>query len=798
VASKDRLQILDPLYGDIEFSEAISGLIRQPLLQRLRHIRLSNIDSIQMPGISGITRFEHALGTAFLAANVAFSSGFAEGDRTLLQAAALIHDSAITPYGHLVEEALQYVDAKFDHENKWSLLMAGADADSELGGMNLQLYLGRRSGLPDWASRTYAGDFPSKLKTLLEAIQGRGAFGPCIAGDLDLDNIDNVTRMAFHMGLRPDIYLPKRLCSKMLDLGSDGTLLFDPSAVEDIRSWSALRHLLYDRLMPSPLDFIGKIMLLFCTVHAFRTSLLDTANSWMMTDADFIATLLGSADNSIRDTAQRWLLGELWELSDLIWMEGTAPNLARVGDFSDCLSEVLGRQCFSYRIKDKRDRKIVVRLTSGESIVVGTNSNKWILGVASPLRKAFTSDEQIADSNRRRPTILTVSLTNSRIRAILDGVDWNFPASTAIPTSVHSLHWFPGNFIPQIPSFLIQALSTRKALVADPFGGSGTTGIEALLLDRRAWLGDANSIAVSIAKAKASLLTSTEVRQNFEAESRNLLKPSFHASVTAEAAQSELHPELAMWFHPDTFSQLLELWTRIEWVEGSDLREVFRVAFSDVLFSCASSGRPTTSGGRKRRHHWGWIADNVKPKILLWHDANRLFLNSVEAIGEAIRALPRCDASCIDIQLADARATPLQSSSVDLIVTSPPYLAMIDYSTAQRLTYMWRGLSMDAERRQELGARWRRNRISEERDYESAIALSLSEIERVLKPSALCAIVIGASRKFPNMAEKVIASFASKLETVWGPVPRTPTRRRVYVRQGEAPTEYICVFRKTL
>jgi DNA methylase len=391
---------------------------------------------------------------------------------------------------------------------------------------------------------------------------------------------------------------------------------------------------------------------------------------------------------------------------------------------------------------------------------------------------------------------LRASLTNSKVREILDRVDWNFPSSTAIPTSVHALHWFPGNFIPQIPSFLIQALSTRQEFVADPFAGSGTTGIEGLLLGRRVWLGDANSIAVSIAKAKASLLTNADVRQNFEAESRNLLKLSFRTSVSAEMTRLELHPELATWFHPDTFSQLIELWSRIESVDGSELREVFRVAFSDVLFSCASSGRPLTSGGHRRRHHWGWIADNVKPRIFLWHDANRLFRTAVEAISETIRAYRMCEASHIAIERADARSIPLESSSVDLVVTSPPYLAMIDYSTAQRLTYMWRGLPMDNERRQELGARWRRNRLSEAADYESAMSLSVSEIERVLKPSALCAIVIGASRKFPDMAEKVIASFAANLETVWGPTPRTPTRRRVSVRQGEAPTEYICVFRK--
>ena len=38
----------------------------------------------------------------------------------------------------------------------------------------------------DWASRIYAGDAPSKVKALLEAIQGRCRFGPSIAGNLDL------------------------------------------------------------------------------------------------------------------------------------------------------------------------------------------------------------------------------------------------------------------------------------------------------------------------------------------------------------------------------------------------------------------------------------------------------------------------------------------------------------------------------------------------------------------------------------------------------------------------------------
>lgn len=67
----------------------------------------------------------------------------------------------------------------------------------------------------------------------------------------------------------------------------------------------------------------------------------------------------------------------------------------------------------------------------------------------------------------------------------LNGVDWDFPGARTLGGSVHALHWFPGNFIPQIPAHLIQLLSRPGDLVLDPFCGSGTTGAEAYRLGRK-------------------------------------------------------------------------------------------------------------------------------------------------------------------------------------------------------------------------------------------------------------------------------------------------------------------------
>jgi hypothetical protein len=384
--------------------------------------------------------------------------------------------------------------------------------------------------------------------------------------------------------------------------------------------------------------------------------------------------------------------------------------------------------------------------------------------------------------------------SDERIKAVLGAVDWNFPAATTLATSVHSLHWFPGNFIPQIPSFLIQALSSPGDLVADPFCGSGTTGVEAVLIGRRGWLSDSNAVSSLITRAKILLLTDPVLRSRFSEWCAPVMWQSLSPKRTLsflEAPQS-----VSDWFHPDTFVQLNNIWSAIESIENDHCRAVLQMSFSETLFSCASAGRPTTSGGGKRRHHWGWIADNVKPKSYVWHDARRLFQSSVEKTEEVMCATPLFESESLQFQVADARAIPLASNSVDLVVTSPPYLGMIDYANANRLTYNWFSLEMAEDRRSEIGARARRNNLSEPSSYLQAIRLSVAEMTRILKSQRFCAVVIGSSRKFPNMAERVLDIFSEHLRVVFGPVSRMPTRRRVSSRQGTPPNELVCVFRK--
>jgi hypothetical protein len=216
----------------------------------------------------------------------------------------------------------------------------------------------------------------------------------------------------------------------------------------------------------------------------------------------------------------------------------------------------------------------------------------------------------------------------------LDRVDWNFPGAGTARGSVHTIHWFPGNFIPQIPSALIQVLSEPGDVVLDPFGGSGTTGVEALRLGRRAVISDRISACVLIAGAKIALIAGALDRRVRD-ELLNQLTFDHECRSDQTGRRGEGGSiELNTWFAPDTLAQLRYIWSLLQRQGSPATRKVLSVLFSDVLFDCAAPGRALTRTGGRRRHHWGWVADNVRPRPLAEHDAIDRFRQRLIVLSE--------------------------------------------------------------------------------------------------------------------------------------------------------------------
>lgn len=387
------INITDALYTDVSFDDHLSSLISRPVIQRLRHVRLSNVDSVAMPGIANISRYEHVLGVSYLVRHLSFAAGLSGEDKIALEAAGMLHDWAISPYGHLVEEAFSYAGKRFDHEHKLLDLIESESAE-EAGGIGRQLFMGRETGLEQWAQEVFGpAQARPRLREITDWIRGRGRFGQLISSGMDLDNIDNVTRIGFHMGIPMDRELPVRIVSSILRTEPETNVpVFQRTAFESIIKWLELRASVYEKLMPAEPDFGIKTMVLYAAVSAIENGEIQIRD-WNLTDREFVNRLLDSDSPECRDTAVRWQAGEFWDTSPLCWVRGERPSYPALRSFSKELSEELGRICFVYGIKDKRKRQLSIQMSDGP-VSLGSKSDEWLAGVGSPVRRAFTAKDQ--------------------------------------------------------------------------------------------------------------------------------------------------------------------------------------------------------------------------------------------------------------------------------------------------------------------------------------------------------------------------------------------------------------------
>ena len=183
------------------------------------------------------------------------------------------------------------------------------------------------------------------------------------------------------------------------------------------------------------------------------------------------------------------------------------------------------------------------------------------------------------------------------------------------------------------------------------------------------------------------------------------------------------------------------------------------------------------------------------PKQPADHDATSIFLERLLATETIQAAAPTSSVSGRIIH-GDARKLDVASDSIDLIITSPPYVGMIDYALAHRLLYLWMNWDLSEDKSAEIGARFKRKRRSLLHEYLSDMEICWQEMIRVLKPGRACAVILGESRKYSGAAKEAFELVETIAPRAWGPVGRTPIRRRLSDRQASESTESIAIFVK--
>lgn len=258
-------------------------------------------------------------------------------------------------------------------------------------------------------------------------------------------------------------------------------------------------------------------------------------------------------------------------------------------------------------------------------------------------------------------------------------------------TRFKTIHPFPARMAPEVAWDELEACSTPSR-VLDPMSGSGTSlvaarlrGHEAIGIDRdplavliaHTWVSDVDSDAAN--KKAREVLAKSQEREH-------LFKGKFAFPVGAD---DETKDFVKYWFDCRNRSQLASLADTISRVRDLRTRDVLWCALSRLIITKKSGVSLAMDVSHSRPH-------KKYEKALKTPFAT--FLKSVAHIASASPFKPGNGITPATVLSSDARNMPIHAESIDLIITSPPYLNAIDYLRGHKLSLVWMGHSIAAIR----------------------------------------------------------------------------------------------------
>ena len=404
--------ILDALYGKIFLPEYVWNILSAPELQRLREVRMCNINSFGLTGGANISRYEHSLGTTHLALTWLKSPPWGASTTSLRNfvLAALLHDVGSGAFGHSVQYVL--TSDGFEHESLYDI--AKPSYNEPAAKYSYQhvrtepIYFGMPRRLGELVADT-------DLREISGIVAGRGDLGLLINNNIDLDNIDNVYRLAYHLGLirsgEPALLLAQAL--KVVG----GQLIIEDRAIPQVEDWYMTRRRLYQYLLLNPDEFSAKCML----EEALETSQSTSTHAFEWSDVDFeLLTKLSTHSDRVSSIVSRLMVGELYgciaifvahDVEASAHMQSLALRrtleLAIDAELrSSRSSEFRSASVAIHVIIDvnKTQREVEITGVSGEKYSIGTSSRRVLIG-------AFFRNSHLSASLIRRSHLTRHGIT---------------------------------------------------------------------------------------------------------------------------------------------------------------------------------------------------------------------------------------------------------------------------------------------------------------------------------------------------------------------------------------------------
>ena len=248
-------------------------------------------------------------------------------------------------------------------------------------------------------------------------------------------------------------------------------------------------------------------------------------------------------------------------------------------------------------------------------------------------------------------------------------------------------------FKPQLPAFFIERLSKPGDTVYDPFSGRGTTSIEAALRGRQVVENDINPLSAVLTQPRLELPELEDIRARL-------------ATIPKKAALPK-SPDLSMFYHDDTLTEIMAL--------RNYLRRRRKTGDEDGIDRWIRM----VATNRLTGHSKGFFSVYTLPPNQATSAANQIKINRKLGQAPAYRDthtiilqksrllqskltpaqrhnLQAMSASARCLTAPAHRTTMIVDASIQLTVTSPPFLDVVQYAKDNWLRCWFNALDAEA------------------------------------------------------------------------------------------------------
>ena len=310
-------------------------------------------------------------------------------------------------------------------------------------------------------------------------------------------------------------------------------------------------------------------------------------------------------------------------------------------------------------------------------------------------------------------------------------------------SSLHEIS-YRACFKPQLPRFFVERLTAENETVYDPFLGRGTTMIEAALLGRCVVGCDINPLSSILTAPRLGAPAVRDVREQLAKVDWNY--------------DGELNEELLTFYHRDTLREICALRSHLlshkidritsqvdDWIR---MVATNRLTGHSAGFFSVYTLPPNQALTPKRQKKINEVRQQVPPRRSVPDLIIRKTESLLESVSEFDRLRLRKAASEALLLTRSADHTPeIKNNSVDLIVTSPPFLDVVDYATDNWLRCWFNAIN---EAKIDI---WTFRKPEE---WAAVMERVFGELRRVLKPGGYIAFEVGEVRRGKLKMEELV------------------------------------------